>query len=159
MQCPEPNVQSQESRVQRPEPSMQRPEFSVHSPTSRVQRPGFRVQHLEFNVQSPTPECSVQSPASSVQSSTSRVQRPTLASRVQEFRYADTDLLITHLEKTFKNKQINVILIIHLFDQGCWSNKGLASLNLFIFIANKFCYIINCLNVNHLMIYRANVLA
>ena len=105
--------------AQSPTSSVKSPEFSVHSPTSRVQRPGFRVQHLEFNVQSPTPECSVQSPASSVQSSTSRVQRPTLASRVQEFRYADTDLLITHLGKTFKNKQINVILIIHLFDQGC----------------------------------------
>ena len=67
--------------------------FSVQSPAFTVQGPASRVQHLESRIQSPEP--SVQSPASkvqrlesSVQSSASRAQRPTLASRLQEFRYA-----------------------------------------------------------------------
>ena len=52
---------------------------SAHSPTSTVKSP-------ESSVQSPASR--VQRPESSVQSLASRVQRPTLASRVQEFRYA-----------------------------------------------------------------------
>ena len=67
--------------------------FSVRSPASRVQElepsvqsPASRVQCPESSVQSP--ESSVQSPASGVQGPASRVQRPTLASRVQELRYA-----------------------------------------------------------------------
>ena len=58
---------------------VQRPESSVQSPASRVQRPASSVQ---------SPASSVQRPDSSVQSPASRAQCSTLASRVQEFRYA-----------------------------------------------------------------------
>ena len=64
---PASSVQSSVSIVQLPEFSVQ-----VQSPASNVQIPASRFQR---------PESSVQSPAS-------RDQRPTLASRVQEFRYA-----------------------------------------------------------------------
>ena len=47
---------------------------------SGAQRPASKVQH---------PTSSVESPESSVQSPASRVQRPTVASRVQELRYAN----------------------------------------------------------------------
>ena len=67
------------SRIQQPVPR-------VHSLASSVQRPASRVQRLESSVQSPASR--VQKPASRVQSPASRVQCPTLASRVQEFRYA-----------------------------------------------------------------------
>ena len=75
---------------------------TVQSPMSGVQRREFIVQGSESSVQSPTstiqhPESSVQSPMSRVQSPTSRVQRPTLASRVQEFWYALTNLVIFFL--------------------------------------------------------------
>ena len=69
VQCLEPSVQSVPSRVQHPE-------SRVQGPASRVQRPGSRVPSLA-----------------------SRVQRPTLASRVQEFRYA-SKLAISLLELT-----------------------------------------------------------
>ena len=86
-------VQRPESRVQRPVSRVQRPKSSVQSPASRVQRPESRVQRPEPIVQSPasrvqSPASRVQRSGSSVQSPASRVQRPTLASRVQEFRYA-----------------------------------------------------------------------
>ena len=54
--------------------------------TSRVQCPEFNVQSPESSVQ--RPDSSLQSAASRVQSPASRVQRSTLASRVQEIRYA-----------------------------------------------------------------------
>ena len=79
--------------------------FSVRSSASRVQRPEFRVQRPESKVQRPEsnvqcPECSVQSPESRVQSPASRVQRPTLASRVQEFRYANLILFRNSIRST-----------------------------------------------------------
>ena len=72
VQCPEPNVQRQES-------SKISPTSSVQSSVSIAQLPEFSVQGSESNVQSS---------ASRVQRPESRVQRPTLASRVKEFRYA-----------------------------------------------------------------------
>ena len=55
-------------------------------PQSSVQGPESIVQGSESFVESPASR--LQLPESSVQSLTSRVQRLTLASRVQEFRYA-----------------------------------------------------------------------
>ena len=72
--------------------SGQRPESSVLSSASSVQGPMSKVQ---------SPESSVQSPASRVQRPGSRVQRPTLASRVQEFRYAFLECLAFY-ENFFK---------------------------------------------------------
>ena len=42
--------------------------------------------------------------------------------------------------------------------QRCWTYKGLTSLNLSIFIVNNFFYVINCLIINRVMIYRAKCL-
>ena len=75
---PKRSVRRPASRVQCPASRVQRTESSVLSPASRVQRPKSRVQR---------PESSIQRPAS-------RVQRPTLASRVQEFRYAPIKLIL-----------------------------------------------------------------
>ena len=76
------------SRVQRPESSVQRPGSNVQIPESSIQSPASRVQR----------------PGSSVQSPVSRVQRPTLASRVQEFRYAFLECLVFY--ENFFNKCI-----------------------------------------------------
>ena len=59
---------------------------SVQNPPPRAQRPASRVQR---------PETSAQSPVTSAQSPASRVQHPTLASRVQEFRYALQTQMLT----------------------------------------------------------------
>ena len=72
VQCPDPSVQSVVSNVQRSKSTVQRRKSTVQGPASSVQHPACRVQRLEFSVQIPT----------------YRVQSPTLASRVQEFRYA-----------------------------------------------------------------------
>ena len=90
--CPGSSVQSPMSRVQRPASRVQNPESRVQRPGSSVQSPASRAQRPEFGVQSP--DSSVQRPESSVQSPASRVLRPTLASRVQEFRYAHFHYLL-----------------------------------------------------------------
>ena len=82
------SAQSPMSSVKSSEPSALSPASSVQSSVSIVQLPEFSVQ-----VQSPAsnvqiPASRFQRPESSVQSPASRDQRPTLASRVQEFRYA-----------------------------------------------------------------------
>ena len=83
-----------ESRVQSPASKVQRPESRVQSPTSRVQSPASTIQSPVSRVQRPESSVlglgsKVQRAESSVQSPTSRVKRPNLASRVQEFRYAN----------------------------------------------------------------------
>ena len=92
------------------------------------------VQRKETSVQ--RPECRVQSPAS-------RVQRPTLASRVQEFRYANNILINNFLimfdihyrnrsnsREMFLKKKILKICTIH----PCRSDHALQSLILIKFL-------------------------
>ena len=81
-----------------PQSSIQRPEFSVESPASRVQSSASRVQSSASRVQRPVSR--VQRPESRVQSPASRVQRPTLASKVQEFRYANLILFRNSIRST-----------------------------------------------------------
>ena len=97
------------SSAQSPTSSVRSPEYSALSPASSVQSSVSIVQLPEFSVQGS--ESNVQSPAS-------RVQRPTLASWVQEFRYAVFNLILNIFRTlaTISNvdfEQLNVRLVVN----------------------------------------------
>ena len=106
--CNQRNVQSPASRVQRPE--------------SSIQSPASRVQRAEFSVQNPASR--VQFPESRVQRADSRVQHPTLASRVQEFRYANRKSLNSS-EKWYQE------LALRLRDRHVFMWQSMKVLNVF----------------------------
>ena len=107
VQLPEFSVQGSDSSIQSPTSRVQHPESSVQSPASRVQSPASRVQHPESSFQGLSSR--VHRPESIVQSPASRVKRPTLASRVQEFRYALNNFysLYVYFLKNILHKKIH----------------------------------------------------